>query len=108
MKWRTDGQTPLCPASAARIGGLGLGYPAMLNKTNIVRGSYPGSRGNPCNELKINELSWFEGLGKKEGSQKTTSKPGMYVITKGEKMEIEVSPAMLLKNQHVIPLIRGC
>ena len=108
VNWRSHWHTTLRPASVARSGGLGLRYPAMFDKTNMVRDIYHGIEQNLLKKLKIKELFGFEGLRKKEGSQKTTNKPGMYMKKKGEKMDIEMSPAMLLKNQHVIPLIRGC
>ena len=41
MNWRTNRHTPLCPVTAARNGGLGLVYPTMFNKTNMVRAFYP-------------------------------------------------------------------
>jgi hypothetical protein len=70
-------------------------YPTMFNKTNIVRAFLQGFAKNRSVEK--------EGLtekkrAKKRGPQNMQVYPTMFMKTKGEKVEHEVSPTMLMKT----------
>ena len=95
MNWRTIRQTPLCPASAARSEGLGLVYPTMFNKTNMVRAFYPAFSKNRRVEK---EGVMGEEKSKKGGTPRNEGISDDIYENKGRKKEGWESPTIVLKT----------
>ena len=94
MNWRTYRQTPLSPASAARSGGLGMAYPTMFNKTNIIRAFCPDFLKNRRVEK---EEVMREEKSKKRGTLGNEGISDDIYENKGRKKEGWESPTTVLK-----------